>query len=755
MDAKCDICPLRSVFHTFVPSFTSPDTEILFVGQAPGETEQRKKKPFCGPAGRILWEALRLAGLCTECERYEAYLWAYGKFLKPLPNIGLDNVVHCYPPKDREPSPTEIECCFPILEALIASLPKLKVIVGLGDIPLFAFTGRRGITKERGMPRRLDNGLIFLPTVHPSFVLRQRQWFDAFARDIQKAKRYLEQGWEPEECVWRDIDQTAIEELMKTGFAFDIETTGLNPYNSTILGVAFSNGETTVHASGNSPSEWEMAKSLLESKAKKIAQNNGFDVPFLYAHGVRITRVDGDSRYLEHLLDPSLPANLSFIAAKYLDLSYYKDTRAKLITGKLSMLETKEYCCKDAWTTWKAYEKQKREIQEEPNLLRVYEEIVMPCSEVANSLQIKGVRFDLERGETLKQEILEKISPIKDLFAEYGWNINSNVQLLNLLNEAGFLVRNTQKETLKRFAERTGHPIFETILEYRKYSKFLSTFIEGIETRLDPQGYIHTHYNVIGTENSRWSSSNPNLQNIPKEGRVLFIPDGLGYGFMQGDFKQLELFVAALLSGDKKLLNDLKEKSVHDAVSERVYGKDYTSKQRRQVKAMIFGTLYGRSPRSVAIDFGISVKEAKMLQNAIFDQYPKLKTMINKNVALLQKNGYMESIFGRRRYFEGGGNIRADAVNYPIQTAAGDINNLALIKAYQMELDIRLTTHDDIVIQYPLGQEDEYADKLQTAMSQPIKEFGGFRFPVKIEFGRNWGEMEEYVSPRSDIKVNG
>lgn len=744
-------CELNPSLYPVCPGHYPHDpasVEILIVAEAPGKQEVVEGKPLVGSAGKVLWKALKEAGLANIAGSADKYVWAYGMLLSPPPFLALDNVVHCNPPNNRPPTVLERIYCSKHLAHNISTLTNLKLVITLGDTALNFLTAETKILKRRGMPflhhlPALGRSVIIMPMLHPSFVLRQRHWFDTFVRDLRKASRLHLEGLESYRVEALELSEESTNDLLKTGFAFDIETTGFTFHDCSIIGCSFSNSEgVAYHAWKDNEYQWSLAKRLLESNAYKVAQNSSFDVPFLNYHGVKIGEVDFDTCYAQHLLHPDLPSNLSYIASLYTDSPYYKEQRDELIAGRLTKDQIKQYCCHDSSVTWASSIQQKAILGP---LKNPYYNIVLPCARVANNLIRKGVKIKVDRVEETKNYLERLLHPIRDTFKEYGCNLNAPAQIKSLLGEMGVDVEDTRADTLLKAYQRTQHPLIPTMMKYRKLNKVLSTFVIGLHKRVDKDGFLHTSYKVDGTKNSRWSSRSPNLQNIPSEVRKLFIPSEPGRVFIQADYARLELFVAAVLSGDKTFLHDVETTPIHDLLAAELFGPTYTKHQRLLAKTVIFGTIYGRSARSIAIAFGISVAEAQRIQHTVAKKYQALTNWTKISYNNLIRDGFLRSAFNRIRYFEDG-NVLSQASNYPVQTAAGDITNTSLIVLNEVE-DIRLTVHDSIVIECAADNVLTSMRVMRDIMSRPIPELDGYSFPVTIETGPTWGDLTVLEEP--------
>ena len=746
-------CPLHDPKNPPIAEYIAnhDKCEILFLSEGINEVEQIKNRIMVGPAGGVFFQGLLHAGLASVGEPYRSYIYTSGINLDPAPNVGIESIVHCRARNGHFPTEGEIACCKDHFEQKLDLLPNLRVIVPMGDGPVHTLLGAKSITKCRGLPSRYRDYVV-LPTLSPDMLLPYKRpaWFDLFVRDLIKAKNYIQSDWNEPPLIVDDITIEAVEELKATGFSFDIETTSLSAYHGEVIGIAFSNKVGHAwHAWKDYPGQWRLAVELLESDAYKCAQGNSFDVPFLRAKGVEIFNVDFDTQYAQKLLEPDYPATLGAISSYYFHYPFYKGQRDELLAGRLSRQQIKEYCGRDAEVTEQGRIVLAAKLKENPKLEKVFYEIVMPSSKVANNMQHKGVLMDLSKREQALEEINTYTAQWQDMFAKYGYNIDSPTQLLELFNKMGLKMKKTDKKALKKAWQRSQNPLVKTVIEYRPWAKvrsmlFGKTGKKGLFGRLDEKGYVHSRWKPNGTANSRWASSNPNLQNIPKKLRYLFIPEP-GFGFLQADYKRLELHVAGVLVwlkyGDDTFLRDVERYPIHDIIAEEIYGPHYDDKQRLLAKTVVFGTIYGRGARSIAMDFGVTIAEAERMQNKIAFKYPYLVRFGKENLEFLKANGYLESAFGRHRYFEGG-NLVSDAANYPVQTTAGDLNNTSSILLDPL-VDLRLAVHDSLVIQYPLGEEDKYGNIVREVMSRPIEQLGGYQFAVSIEYGSTWGDLED------------
>jgi DNA polymerase-1 len=280
----------------------------------------------------------------------------------------------------------------------------------------------------------------------------------------------------------------------------------------------------------------------------------------------------------------------------------------------------------------------------------------------------------------------------------------------------------------------------EHTLDYRGLQKADSVYIIGIYERLE-EGRIHTHYKPEGTGTGRLASENPNLQNVPKELRVIYIPDE-GKVFVEGDYSQLELRVLAVIAKEQTMLQELKEgKNTHHIMGYEVFHKQWdglTEQQKLRAKAIVFGTAYGRSARSVAIEFSIPTMVAEEWQAICINRYPGLLIYKQRTMQEFQATGQITTPFGRTRTVQ---NL-PQALNKP-QSIGSDVCLTSLIELDRAGFDLRLTVHDSIAVQFDEKAATEGAREMKRIMERPIEEMDNYQFPVKIGIGNDWYNLTE------------
>jgi DNA polymerase-1 len=419
---------------------------------------------------------------------------------------------------------------------------------------------------------------------------------------------------------------------------------------------------------------------------------------------------------------------------------------------------------------------------QEKKLAFVYENIELPLMPILRQMERKGVCIDKKFLGNLSKEYHEELDKIaKRIYTAAGgeFNINSPKQLGEILFDKLGLAPARQKKTAggarsTRESElekmREMHPIISDILQYRELAKLLGTYIDSLPTLLDEHNRVHTTFIQIGAATGRLATKNPGLQNIPIKtelGRVIrkaFIAEK-GYTLVAFDYSQIELRIAAWLSGDPALIEIFKEgRDVHTEVASRVFhvrAEDVSYEQRRRAKVINFGILYGMGVTALQQSLGTNRAEAQEFYNQYFEAFPRLALYVDEIKASAAKLGYVETYFGRRRYLDGIKSpipfVRAAsermAMNAPIQGTEADLVKIAMvqIQAYLKEQNandgahLLLQVHDELVFEIEESRAEGLAPHIQEIMENvvPEKERLGIPFLAEGKIGKNWGEMKK------------
>ena len=417
----------------------------------------------------------------------------------------------------------------------------------------------------------------------------------------------------------------------------------------------------------------------------------------------------------------------------------------------------------------------------------VYSEIELPLLPICAQMSKQGVLIDVKYLEKLSKEYHKELAILEKSIFKYAgreFNVNSPKQLGEVLFDEMKLVstegkklkktaggaRSTRESELEKL--RDAHPIVSEIFKYRELQKLLSTYIDTIPELVGEDGRLHAEFNQAGTTTGRFSSTNPNLQNIPiktelgKNIRNAFIaPEGSV--LMSFDYSQIELRLAALLSGDPYLAEIFRTgKDVHAAVASKVFGvaeKDVTPEMRRRAKVINFGILYGMGVTALKENLGTDRKEAQAFYDNYFLQFPSIQGYMDGVIGAAKEKGYTETLFGRRRYFPG---LRSKlpfvkamaermAINAPIQGTEADIIKIGMCQV-QTALDkqklashirLILQVHDELIFEVDKGFEEQATKIVTVSMEDTISpQFLGKHTAVPIKVvsatGRHWGELK-------------
>ena len=415
----------------------------------------------------------------------------------------------------------------------------------------------------------------------------------------------------------------------------------------------------------------------------------------------------------------------------------------------------------------KLYDESMKKIQN-LSLDKVYNDIELPLVKVLYNMEKLGIGVDEKSindfAKNLSKEIKKLEEKIHKLAGDDSFNINSPKQLGEILfTKLGLDYerkkgekQSTGVEVLQKLVDK--HEIIKPIMDYRTYSKLLTTYAEALPKYI-VDGRIHTNFNQTETATGRLSSDNPNLQNIPirtelgRELRKAFVPRD-GYIFIDADYSQIELRILAILSGDENLIDAYKGTAdVHSKTASEVFGvdiKDVTPELRRKAKAINFGIVYGMSSYGLGEDLHIDTKEAKLYIEKYFARYKKVKEYLDRTVEEAKTKGYTKTYYGRIRpipEFRVGNAMQKAfakrvAMNSPIQGTAADIMKLAMIgvdtelENQKLKSRIILQVHDEILIECKIGEEEKVKKILKKQMTD------AFDFDVKLEIdikeGKNW-----------------
>ncbi len=526
--------------------------------------------------------------------------------------------------------------------------------------------------------------------------------------------------------------------------SIDTETTSLETMAAELVGMSFAveGGRAwyvAVPRETDSAREMvEIFRPLYESETiLKVGQNLKYDLEVLANYGVTLKAPLFDTMLAHYLVQPELRHNMDYLAEIYLD--YQTIHIDELIGAKgrgqknmadLPPAEVYDYACEDADVTLRLTEPLKKEMEENA-LTGVFEEIEMPLMPVLAQMERNGVRIDTGILSETGQLFNKRLQALEeDIYKDAGhpFTVTSPKQVGTVLFEELRLNDRARKSKTGQYSTgeevleklRDKHPIVGKILAFRALKKLIGTYIEALPKLINPNtGHIHTSFNQAVTATGRLSSSKPNLQNIPVRGddgrevRKAFVAEE-GCRFFSADYSQIELRIMAHLSGDERLIQDFRDgRDIHAATAARIYKKpieEITRDERRKAKTANFGIIYGISAFGLAERMEVSRQEAKELIDNYFLTYPAVREYMDKSVEAAREKGYIETIFGRRRYLPDitsrnavvRGYAERNAINAPIQGTAADIIKIAMVRVARRfkEEGIRskmiLQVHDEL-----------------------------------------------------------
>ncbi len=527
--------------------------------------------------------------------------------------------------------------------------------------------------------------------------------------------------------VENEEQRAALHKALSAGseFCFDTETTGLDPLKSDLVCLSFSNKGHEAYCVLIPDDRQKATEIVAEFSAVfgnehivKVGQNLKFDLLMLRQYGLQVKGKLFDTMLAHYLIQPERKHNLDYLCENY--LQYRKIPTESLIGPKgknqvtmrsVPVVKLKDYACEDADLTFQLKEVLLAEL-EKSNLTDLFYDLEMPLVQVLVDMEREGIKLDIRALQEYGKELLEQIGLLEqDIISLAGteFNVSSPKQLGEVLFERlridsyGRMTKtrqySTNEEVLTQLKDR--HPIIEKVLEFRGLKKLLNTYIEVLPGLINPgTGKIHTSYNQAVTATGRLSSNNPNLQNIPirdesgREIRRAFIPSGEDYLFLSADYSQIELRIMAALSQDPQMMGAFKEnQDIHAATASRIFKvpvDQVTADMRRKAKTANFGIIYGISAFGLSQRLNISRSEAKELIDGYFANFPGVKQYMEKSIERARKEGFVQTIMGRRRYIPDinsknavvRGMAERNAINTPIQGSAADIIKIAMVRIH-------------------------------------------------------------------------
>ncbi|MBK7697286.1 MAG: DNA polymerase I [Saprospiraceae bacterium] len=570
--------------------------------------------------------------------------------------------------------------------------------------------------------------------------------------------------------------------------SFDTETTGIDAHQAELVGLSFSTKPGEAFYIPLSADQTECKRKLeyfrpvLESATiGKIGQNIKYDMTMMKWYGIELQGFLYDTMITHYLCEPDLRHKLDYLTESYLD---YKMVPIEDLIGRggknqlsmrdVSIEKVKEYAGEDADLTLQMVPVLKN-MMAENELDELYQKIEEPLIRVLCDLEYEGIRingdFLKEYSKELDKLILQKE---QEIYKNAGvqFNISSPRQVGEVLFDRLKVPYRWKKTSSGQYStdfdkltELAGeHIVIDTILEYRKFSKLKSTYVDALPTMINPRtGRVHSNFNQARAATGRLSSENPNLQNIPikdeagREIRKAFIPRDDDHILLAADYSQIELRIIAEISNDQSMLEAfVAGNDFHKATAAKVYNvayEDVTSEQRRNAKTVNFSITYGAGATNLSRQLSISRKEATELIQSYFREFSGLKNYMDTTVNSARETGYVKTLLGRRRNLRDinsrnsltASNAERVAINTPIQGTAADMIKIAMIdihnefKQQKLKSVMVLQVHDELVFDVYKPELEQVKSIISSKMQNAIPDL---KVPILVEMGigHNWLE---------------
>ena len=590
------------------------------------------------------------------------------------------------------------------------------------------------------------------------------------------------------ELIEKEEDIIKICDFFRTNdfLVLDTETTSTSAIDAELVGLSFSVKEHEAYYVPI-PANREEALRIVnifkplyeDEKILKVGQNLKYDLEVLHNYGVELKGQMWDTMIAHYLIQPELRHNMDYMAEVYL---HYKTIHIDELIGPkgknqrsmrdLSPTLVYEYACEDADITLQLKNKLEPELKKH-ECEDLFYNIEMPLMPVLAEMEMNGVCLDTESLAETSKQFTARMNEIEQRIYELAgqqFNIASPKQVGEILFDKLKIIEKAKKTKTGQYVTseevlqqlKNKHEIEADILEHRGLKKLIGTYIDALPKLINPRtGHIHTSFNQTITATGRLSSSDPNLQNIPirgedgKEIRKAFIPEP-GCLFFSADYSQIELRVMAHLSKDANMIEVFREgKDLHAATAANIYKKpidEVTRDERTKSKRANFGIIYGITVFGLAERLDIPRDEAKMLIDGYFETFPQVRDYMEKSKEIARQQGYVTTLFGRRRYLPDinsqnsvvRGFAERNAINAPIQGTAADIIKVAMIhifqrfKAEKIKSKMILQVHDEL--NFSVFPEEK--EKVEHIVIEEMQNAFQMAVPLVADsgFGSNWLE---------------
>lgn len=629
----------------------------------------------------------------------------------------------------------------------------------------------------------------------------QRYEFNSWLKELGEPAAETQAATDYSMVLTREDLQAWIERLEQCQlFAFDTETTDLDPMRAELVGLSFSlePGEAAyvpvAHDYAGAPRQLPpetvlkaLKPVLCDESIGKIGQHIKYDMNVLSRYGIHMRGVAFDTMLESYVFNSTGSRHdMDSLALKYLgrQTTHYEDIAGKgarqISFSQVDLETAAHYAAEDADITLQLHQNLWPRLEKTPSLAKVLREIEIPLIPVLARMEQRGVLIDGKLLAVQSREMAQQMRALEEqVYAEAGqpFNLDSPKQLQEILFEKLELpvIRKTPKgqpstaeDVLQELAHDYALP--KLILEYRSLSKLRSTYTDRLPEQINPDtGRVHTSYHQAVAATGRLSSSGPNLQNIPirtEQGRAIRSAFTAGYPdwlLMGADYSQIELRVLAHYSGDEALLAAYAEDAdIHRRVAAEVHGiseAEVTDEMRRVAKTINFGIVYGQSPFGLARTLRIPQDEAAAYIETYFARYPGVQAFMLRTLSNCRQCGYVETMLGRRRRVQGVRDLEnldvskrrsltepeRIAVNTVIQGSAADLIKQAMLRVHarlkesQMAAKLLLQIHDELLFEV----DPQAADDLEAMVREEMIGVAELKVPLKVDIARglSWAEV--------------
>jgi uracil-DNA glycosylase family 4 len=787
--AACESCPLNHPSNAYVPSKIPDNAKIIVVGEAPGFQEGIAGEPFIGPSGRLIKQVLKHHGHNPS-------------------DIGYTNVCLCRPPSNATPPKEAVACCSPRLNRELGEREGLDAIIATGGpASQSVLRTQRGVTALRvGPPKTAPHfgDVKVVATWHPAYCLRNADAFPDLVADIGKLK-YNPKTWIPPK--WSAYDDTedaitVLEQLLEykspdNQIVVDVEWgrdkddfDHPNFYGDSLLCVGIGYDKSRVVVIGEAPLKDVRVKTKLKELllARKLCGHNfKADMEALYnttgplscASDTMLAHYALDERGGRHSLD-YLGIEINGAPNWKGEISRYLGSEKNYANVPRPILyQYNAYDVANTWDLWDVFSPQLDELTPWPfdhlgiprrTLRDVHDHMVAAANQLMY-LELNGIGIDRKYSDGLATAFLDRLAKIEteldEIVAEGsnewlgGINPRSPKQIKEFLLTQGINASSTDVDHIELYQKRVDPDsevgrFFRVLLVHRRQQKLYGTYVKGIRNRLY-RGRVYTTYMLHGTTSGRLASRNPNLQNIVRDNEIrgqfsVSSPENI---FIHCDFKQVEGRTIAFLAQDEYLRSIFadEERDLFDELGTGLYKSIEAARiknNRVRTKAYFYGLSYGREAFSIAMEYGIPVREAEYGLQEFKNLIPKTVEWQEEVKRQVHEGHELVTPFGRQRRFflitrENRKDVENEALSYLPQSTASDICLTALTElrpALRGKGFIRLTIHDALVVEARKDRAEEVAAIVQETMERKGREFTDWvPFPVDVTMGTNWGEL--------------